>query len=124
MGLKRFLAHRKLAQSTIEYAVLIGVFAAAVLLMFGYMKAGIKGKFKFLGDEMWFGMTEKMPSCGWSTFTTFRCYKGNSSTTLRIACPEGKYMAGLRVIKNRIDNGDRDCYNFGIFCCDYKLIKY
>ena len=57
--MREFHSYRKLSQSTIEYAVLIAVFCAAVILMFQYAKAGIRAKFKFLGDEMRGGMLEE-----------------------------------------------------------------
>ena len=53
------------AQSTVEYAVIIGVFASALIFMQGYLRRALQGKMKSTAD--WISETHYSPDRNFSS---------------------------------------------------------
>ena len=104
----------------IKYAVLIEVFAAAVLIGLHYLQPGMRVASKFLGTKAyaqpgscewtgWMGVSDPMKECG--GVAESHDFFGP------LECPAGNFLSGIQIKKCRCADGDRDWYDFKLYCC-------
>ncbi|MFH1202532.1 MAG: hypothetical protein V1674_06560 [Candidatus Omnitrophota bacterium] len=99
----------------LKSVIFVTIFTIVGFVVLNLVGLNTKWDLSFLGARPSFGQAP----CDWADRTWFGCHKDHFDETFTLNCPAGRFPTMVEVIKDRRNDGDRDCYNFKFYCCQY-----